>query len=121
MDVVQLTIDLLTALGALAAGVGTIVLNNKFDRLQGKVETLETGFDAHVNAPGLQEAEPSPDRAVSPPDSGNDGARLQPVNRPPPRPPGELADSDRCPASGAASASRQRRCIQRYSSGRRRT
>ena len=53
MDVVQLTIDLLTALGALAAGVGTIVLNDKFDRLQGKVETLETGFDAHVNAPGL--------------------------------------------------------------------
>ena len=35
MDVVQLTIDLLTALGALAAGAGTIVLNSKFNRLQG--------------------------------------------------------------------------------------
>ena len=53
MEVVQLTIDLLTALGALAGATGVIVLNNKFDRLQGKVETLEAGFDAHVNAPAL--------------------------------------------------------------------
>ena len=53
MEVAQLTIDLLTALGALAGGVGVIVLNNKFNRLQGKVETLEAGFDAHVNTPGL--------------------------------------------------------------------
>ena len=53
MEAVQLTIDLLTALGALAGGIGAIVLNNKFNRLHGKVETLETGFNAHVNAPGL--------------------------------------------------------------------
>ena len=53
MEVVQLTIDLLTALGALAAATGVIVLNNKFNRLQGKVETLETSFNAHVNTPGL--------------------------------------------------------------------
>ena len=53
MEVVQLTIDLLTALGALAGGVGVIVLNNKFNRLQGKVDTLEAGFNAHVNTPGL--------------------------------------------------------------------
>ena len=51
MDVAQLTIDLLTALGALAAATGVIVLNNKFNRLQ--VETLETSFNAHVNTPGL--------------------------------------------------------------------
>lgn len=53
MEVVQLTIDLLTAFGALAAATGVIMLNNKFNRLQGKVETLETSFNAHVNAPGL--------------------------------------------------------------------
>ena len=53
MEAVQLTIDLLTAVGALVGGVGAIVLNNKFNRLQGKVETLETAFNAHVNAPGL--------------------------------------------------------------------
>ncbi len=53
MEVVQLTIDLLTALGALAGGVGVIILNNKFNRLQGKVETLESSFNAHVNTPGL--------------------------------------------------------------------
>ena len=35
MDVVQLTIDLLTALGALAAGAGTILLNGKFNHLPG--------------------------------------------------------------------------------------
>ena len=33
MEVVQLTIDLLTALGALAGATGVIVLNNKFNRL----------------------------------------------------------------------------------------
>ena len=53
MEVVQLTIDLLTALGALAGATGVIVLNNKFNRLQGKVDTLEAGFNAHVNTPGL--------------------------------------------------------------------
>ena len=53
MEVVQLTIDLLTALGALAGATGVIVLNDKFNRLQGKGETLEAGFNAHVNAPGL--------------------------------------------------------------------
>ena len=53
MEAVQLTIDLLTALGALTGGIGTVVLNNTFNRLRGKVETLETGFNAHVNAPGL--------------------------------------------------------------------
>ena len=35
MEVVQPTIDLLTAFGALAATIGVIVLNNKFNRLQG--------------------------------------------------------------------------------------
>ena len=53
MGVAQLAIDLLTAFGALAAAIGVLVLNNKFNRLQGKVETLETSFNAHVNAPGL--------------------------------------------------------------------
>ena len=53
MEVAQLAIDLLTAFGALAAAIGVLVLNNKFNRLQGKVETLETSFNAHVNAPGL--------------------------------------------------------------------
>ena len=53
MEVAQLAIDLVTALGALAAATGVIVLNNKFNRLQGKVETLETSFNAHVNTPGL--------------------------------------------------------------------
>ncbi len=53
MEAVQLTIDVLTALGALTGGVGVIVLDNKFNRLHGKVGTLETGFNAHVNAPGL--------------------------------------------------------------------
>lgn len=53
MEVAQLAIDLLTAFGALAAAIGVLVLNNKFNRLQGKVETLETSFNAHVNTPGL--------------------------------------------------------------------
>ena len=53
MEVAQLAIDLLTAFGALAAAIGVLVLNNKFNRLQGKVETLATSFNAHVNAPGL--------------------------------------------------------------------
>ena len=48
-----MTIDLLTTLGALAGAAGVIVLDNKFNRLQGKAETLETSFNAHVNTPGL--------------------------------------------------------------------
>lgn len=35
MEVVQLTIDLVTALSALATATGVLVLNNKFNRLQG--------------------------------------------------------------------------------------
>jgi hypothetical protein len=53
MEAVQLTVDLLTALGALTGGVGAIVLDNKVNRLHGKAGTLETGASAHVNAPGL--------------------------------------------------------------------
>ncbi len=53
MEVAQLAIDLLTAFGALAAAIGVLVLNNKFNRLQGKVETLEASFNAHLDAPGL--------------------------------------------------------------------
>ena len=53
-------LDLLTAGASLVAAVGVLVvaydvrrLNAKFDRLTGRVESLETAHNVHVNTPGL--------------------------------------------------------------------
>ena len=46
-------VELLTLATSLVAAIGVLVVNAKLDKLAGKVETLEAGHHAHVNAPGL--------------------------------------------------------------------
>ena len=49
----EVAADIVLILGAIAAAwaaVGAVVLNGKFDRLLGRVDSLETGHNAHVNA-----------------------------------------------------------------------
>ena len=57
-------IAILTAAGVLVTAIGVVVsdvflylLNGKFDRLQGQVDALEKGHNAHVNTPGLHGAQ----------------------------------------------------------------
>ena len=123
MEAVQLTIDVLTALGALTGGVGTIVLDNKFNRLHGKAETLETGSTRTSTPRDCTGAEPRPPTGLlsRPPYPGTTVARSQRLDRLSATAPGESAQSDRGAASGGASARRQRRCIQSHRSGCRRT
>ena len=45
--------ELLTLATSLVAVIGVLIVNSKVDKLAGKIETLETGHHAHVNAPGL--------------------------------------------------------------------
>ena len=46
-------VEVLTAAGVLLNTWLLIKLNGKFDRLEGRVDTLETAHNAHVNAPGI--------------------------------------------------------------------
>ena len=46
----------LGAVGSVVAAVGVFLVNAKFDRLKGRVDTLETAHNAHVNSPGLHAA-----------------------------------------------------------------
>ena len=49
----EVVADVVLIFGAIAAAwaaVGAVVLNGKFDRLLGRVDSLETGHNAHVNA-----------------------------------------------------------------------
>ena len=41
------------ALGSLVAAVGVLLVNAKVDRFIGRVQALEAGHNAHVNAAGL--------------------------------------------------------------------
>lgn len=41
------------AVGSLVAAVGVLVANAKLDKLVGRVGTLESSLNAHVNAAGL--------------------------------------------------------------------
>lgn len=44
---------LVAAIGALTANVWLYRLDKKFDRMTGRIDTLENAHNAHVNAPGL--------------------------------------------------------------------
>ena len=47
-----------SALGAAAgivAAVGVLIVNAKLDKVIGRVDVLEAGHHAHVNAPGLHQ------------------------------------------------------------------
>lgn len=46
-------VEALTAAGVLLNTWLLIKLNGKFDRLEGRVDTLEAAHNAHVNAPGI--------------------------------------------------------------------
>ncbi len=46
-------VELLTLAVALYGAAGVHRLQRRFDELAGKVNTLEQGHHAHVNAPGL--------------------------------------------------------------------
>ena len=41
------------AVGALTANAWLYCLDKKFDRVTGRIDTLENAHNAHVNAPGL--------------------------------------------------------------------
>ena len=45
--------ELLTAIAAVLAAVGVLIVNGKLDKLIGRVDVLEASHNAHVNAPGL--------------------------------------------------------------------
>ena len=49
----QTAIDVLTAVCAAHAAVGVYRLLRGHDNLSGKIETIETAHNAHVNAAGL--------------------------------------------------------------------
>ena len=46
-------IGTITAAGVLFLAYDLRALNRKFDRLEGRVNAVETAQNAHVNAPGL--------------------------------------------------------------------
>lgn len=52
-ETMQAAVDLFTAVGVVLNGYFVFRLNQEFDRLTGRVDTVETAVNAHVNAAGL--------------------------------------------------------------------
>ena len=53
MEILTTVAAVVAALGSLVAAGGVLIVNGKLDKLIGRVEVLEAGHNAHVNAPGL--------------------------------------------------------------------
>ena len=59
-EAMQTATDLFTAAAAFGAFAFSAWNAYQFGKLTGKVQTLETAHNAHVNAPGLHAANPRP-------------------------------------------------------------
>lgn len=56
VELLTLALQALTAAGVLFLAYDLRRLNGKFDRLTGRVDSVETAHNAHVNTPGLHRA-----------------------------------------------------------------
>ena len=63
--VVTVVISAITAAGVLWNAIQINSVNSKVDELTGKVDTIETILEGHVNSPALHSALPPPGQELS--------------------------------------------------------